>query len=160
MAKSKKNVTFKQFVPDDIYAGLRFIGPGETVPHKLVYCEVVNRPTGIDFLDCFVGLLANHGHHYARWYAYRLGIGTFDFKGAVAALTGCTFVDFKDRYMQLLATDLLVQTDNTVSDIARRMGFPRACELSQFLRRVCRQSALQLRRTERRRMAAGDDASV
>lgn len=142
----KKQVAFKQFTPTDIYGGLIFKGPGAVVPHKVVYCEIVNRRTGIELLDKFVEYLSIHGNCYVQWYAYQLGLPTQQFSYAVEALTGFSCSAFIDAYLLLFITDLLRQTDDRIGEVARRAGFPRASELSQFLQRVCRQTPSQLRR--------------
>lgn len=141
----KKQVAFKQFTPADIYAGVIFKGPGTVVPHKIVYCEVVNRRTGVELLDKFVELLSVHGNDYVRWYAGQLGLPTQQFAHAIEALTGLSCSDFMDRYLLLFITDLLTRTDNRIGEVARRAGFPRPSELSQFLRRVCKLIPSQIR---------------
>lgn len=157
MAKLKQTAAFKQFAPEDIYAGIRFVGSDKVVPHNIVYCEVMNHPTGIEFLDRFADLMKDYGHRFPNWYAGCLGIKTLQLTATVSTLTGCTFVDFMERYLLLLVTDLLTQTDSPVDAVARRTGFPRASELNQYLRRVCGRSPLEIRRIGRRRKAAEEN---
>ena len=139
---------FKQFKPADVYAGTIFKGPGAVVPHKVVYCEIVNRRTGIELLDKFIEYLNIHGNCYARWYAYQLGLPAPLFMHAIEALTGLSCSDFMDRYLLLFITDLLGQTDDRIGEVARRASFPRPSELSQFLQRVCGRTPSQLRREQ------------
>lgn len=141
----EKQSTFKQFTPGDIYAGIAFKGPGPVIPHKTVYCEIQSRPTGIELLDKFVEDLNSHGHRYPQWFARRLGLPTQYFNPAITALTGLSCSVFIDKYLLLFITDLLTQTNDNISEIAHRAGFPRPSELSQFLQRVCGQTPSQLR---------------
>lgn len=150
----KKQAVFKQFSPAYVYGGIVFKGPGAYVPRKVMYCEIINRRTGIELLDKFVELLNVHGNGYARWYAYQLGLPSLQFAHAVEALTGVPCRTFMDRYLLLLITDLLVQTNDRIGEVARRVGFPRPSELGQFLQRVCKRTPSQLRREKRQEREA------
>ncbi|WP_420910100.1 helix-turn-helix domain-containing protein [Odoribacter lunatus] len=149
----EKQPVFKQFPPEDIYAGIVFKGPDLVIPHKTVYCEIQSRQTGIELLDRFIKDLNSHGHHYPQWYARRLGLHTQYFGPTITTLTGLPCSAFIDKYLLLFITDLLSQTDDNISEIAHRAGFPRPSELSQFLQRVCRQTPSQLRHNSRKRPA-------
>lgn len=146
---SEKRAVFRQFAPSDIYEGIVFKGPGSEVPHKVKYCEIQNRLTGIEVLDLFMDLLQEYGHRPAQFYADRLGITRVQLVAVLSVLTGYAFRDFVDKYLLLVATDLLVRTDSPVDAVARRTGFPRASELSQFLQRVHGSAASSLRYEKR-----------
>lgn len=143
---TKKQVAFRQFAPADIYAGLEFhSSEGTTAPSDIAHCVVVNRETGTILLDCFVGLLQSYGHRCIQWYAARMGIKTEQLSYTISALTGYVCNNFMDTYLLLIITDLLKLTHNSITEVARRTGFPRASELSQFLQRMCGCSARELR---------------
>lgn len=149
--KPYQEVSFKQFAPADIYAGVKFeASPDGKIHHDIAHCVISNRPTGIEMLDQFAGLLLLHGHRYPQWYAKKLGLETAQFSYAVSALTGYSCPLFIDTYLLLMITDLLRLTDSPITAVARRAGFPRASELSQFLQRVCRRTPGALRSSLRK----------
>lgn len=147
----KKLTAFKQFSPEEIYNGIVYKGTDNAAPRKVIHYEGSNRPTGIEVLDKFCDLLRSEGHRYPHWFARQLGINNAQLYYTTETLTGYSSSDFIDAYLILLITDLLAATDEQIATVARRVGFPRASELGQFVRRMRQCTPSELRHMGRAR---------
>ena len=67
------------------------------------------------------------------------------FYGFIQVLTGMSQSDFRDRYLLLLADDLLRFTDQTLAEVGRRIGMTGKTSFNKFMKRVSGATPMQRR---------------
>lgn len=116
------------------------------------FTEPVERnlqPTGIEVFDRWLQALSKGETDNSR-FCRAMGIDINSFHGFVQVLTGMTHSDFKDRYLLLIADDLLRYTDLNIRDVGLRIGLTGQTSFNRFIRRMCGHSPLQRRNALRR----------
>ena len=82
-----------------------------------------NRPSGNDFMDTFACLVRVLKHVEISVYAKEMGVSTSDLGGAVRAMSGITAVQWRDRYLVLIAREYLEKTSMPIGQIGVCIGF-------------------------------------
>ena len=111
------------------------------------YVEPVERnlqPTGIAVLDHWLQALSK-GKTDSLCFCYAEGIDLLPFSGFIQVLTGMNPTDFRDRYLLLLADDLLRYTDLKAGEIGRRIGMIGKNSFNKFMKRVSGATPIQRR---------------
>ena len=111
------------------------------------YVEPVERnlqPTGIAVLDHWLQALSK-GKTDSLCFCYAEGIDLLPFSGFIQVLTGMNPTDFRDRYLLLLADDLLRYTDLKAGEIGRRIGMIGKNSFNKFIKRESGATPIQRR---------------
>lgn len=111
------------------------------------YVEPVERnlqPTGIAVLDHWLQALSK-GKTDSLCFCYAEGIDLLPFSGFIQVLTGMNPTDFRDRYLLLIADDLLRYTDLKAGEIGRRIGMIGKNSFNKFMKRVSGATPIQRR---------------
>ena len=111
------------------------------------YVEPVERnlqPTGIAVLDHWLQALSK-GKTDSLRFCYAEGIDLLPFSGFIQVLTGMNPTDFRDRYLLLIADDLLRYTDLKAGEIGRRIGMIGKNSFNKFMKRVSGATPIQRR---------------
>ena len=111
------------------------------------YVEPVERnlqPTGITVLDHWLQALSK-GKTDSLCFCYAEGIDLLPFSGFIQVLTGMNPTDFRDRYLLLIADDLLRYTDLKAGEIGRRIGMIGKNSFNKFMKRVRGATPIQRR---------------
>lgn len=82
-----------------------------------------HRPTGNNFIDLFARLVRKYGKQDGEFFAQKMGVERDDLYRAMIAMTGLSLPEWVNRYLLLAATELLEQTDLSITAIAKRLGF-------------------------------------
>ena len=111
------------------------------------FTEPVERnlqPTGIQVFDRWLQTLSE-GQTDSLRFCYTEGIDLQHFYGFIQVLTGMSQSDFRDRYLLLLADDLLRFTDQTLAEVGRRIGMTGKTSFNKFMKRVSGATPMQRR---------------
>ena len=111
------------------------------------YVEPVERnlqPTGIQVFDHWLQALSK-GKTDSSGFCYAVGIDQWSFSGFIQVLTGMNPTDFRDRYLLLLADDLLRYTDLQSGAIGRRIGMIGKTSSNKFTKRMSGATPIQRR---------------
>ena len=115
------------------------------------YVEPVERnlqPTGIQVFDHWLQALSK-GKTDSSGFCYAVGIDQWSFSGFIQVLTGMNPTDFRDRYLLLLADDLLRYTDLQSGAIGRRIGMIGKNSFNKFMKRMSGATPIQRRNSLR-----------
>ena len=111
------------------------------------FTEPVERnlqPTGIQVFDRWLQALSK-GQTDSLRFCHAEGIDVQPFYGFIQVLTGMSQSDFRDRYLLLLADDLLRFTDQTLAEVGRRIGMTGKTSFNKFMKRVSGATPMQRR---------------
>ncbi len=118
-------IDYKKYTPEDIYVS--YFGREATEediaagykPGEKVY----NRKTGIEVFDIFTDMVRKYKDRYPGVYAENLGVTTLDVLGYVRLMSGMATKDWIEKYHLLVAVDLLENTDLSILEVAKAVGF-------------------------------------
>lgn len=91
-----------------------------------------NRPTGNNFMDIFVDMLLEYRSKDVGFYADEMGVSRADFTGTIRALSGITPIEWINRYMMLVADELIRKDPGgSMVEVANQVGYK---QLAAFVR--------------------------
>lgn len=124
---------FKKILPEDVFVTSFDRVSSDAELWKDIPKEFNgNRPTGNNFMDIFVDMLHEYRSRDAGFYADEMGVSRADFTGTIRALSGITPVEWINRYMMLLADELIrKQSGRSLLEIANQVGYK---QLASFVR--------------------------
>ena len=111
------------------------------------FVEPVERnlqPTGIHVFDRWLQALSE-GQTDSLRFCYAESLDMQYFYGFIQVLTGMSHSDFRDRYLLLLADDLLRYTDLQAEEIGRRIGLIGKNSFNKFMKRMSGATPIQRR---------------
>ena len=111
------------------------------------FTEPVERnlqPTGIEVFDRWLQTLSE-GQTDSLRFCYTEGIDLQYFCGFIQVLTGMSHTDFRNRYLMLLADDLLRYTNLKSGEIGRRIGMIGKNSFNKFIKRQSGMTPVQRR---------------
>lgn len=132
------NVEYRKFTPKDIF--ISFIGREATEEERWLGAQggvIYNKCTGNEFLDVFAAMVHHYMNHNPGFYADKLGVSTSDLSGCLKVLTGLTADEWLEKYRWQVIRDLLLHTDWSLSEIARKTGYSSVKTFSRaFIERI------------------------
>ena len=105
-----------------------------------------NRPTGNNFMDLFARLVRQYQCRDIVFYAELMGIPDQFFGKAIRAMSGMSAVAWRDRYTILSACELLAKSDDSITDIAKRLGFSTASSFCHYFLKHSKSTPREWRR--------------
>ena len=116
---------YRKYVPKDIFVS--YFGREATEeeiaegyePGQMVYIK----KTGIEVFDIFTEMVRTHMNHYPEFYAKEFGVKTDDIAGYIKMMSGLPAKQWIDKYVYLVAGELLYKTDWPLDKIAKATGF-------------------------------------
>ena len=117
---------FKKILPEDIFISvLASYKPSEAElwTNRIDPTRPGRYLSGREVIDAFVDLLHKHRHVTCDLYARLLGFSKRDLGGFFHVMTGIPFQEWRDRYLVLMAKQLLDKTDMSSTEVGKWMGF-------------------------------------
>ena len=125
--------TYKKILPEDLFVSLFERAATEEERWKgMPQMMTGNWPSGCIFMDCFARLVHRYQHADIRQYGKMLGLSANMLAATVHALSGIEAAEWRDRYVMLGARELLLTTDLSITEIAKRLGFVKCTTFSRF----------------------------
>lgn len=125
--KNRPRDLYLSILPTEISEADRWTG---TLPNQWG-----NRASGNDFIDLFAGLIRKHRHNTVEYYAKLLGVEYKSFIGAIDAMCGIGVRQFIHEYLNLIACELLQNTEMSMQEIAKELHFS-PVTFSRFFRNM------------------------
>ena len=117
-------MTFKatKIIPEEVF--LTTLTPDESKKN----CSLTNRyakykPTGNEFMDALTETVSTYLMRDSGFYAKLMGTSSRVLTNMVRLYTGMPFVQWRNAYVLLAASELLCDTDYTLKTIGMRLGF-------------------------------------
>lgn len=104
------------------------------------------RPTPNDFMNIFITILHTRGNCTSACIAKYMGIKTLELQYAIPAMTGLSMAEWKERYILLMANDLVKNTELPMNEVAKRLGFASQEGFNRFYKRMTKKQPLEMRR--------------
>lgn len=137
---------FIPITPEQVYGGL-VEDPGENV-RRLSDIIGRNKASGNNYIDLFADTVRRHGKREATSYAKMMGADFRYFDGAIRCLAGMTAHQWINRYVGLIARDLVEHTNLNFKTISQLLGFSQS-SFSQFFRANNRMQPWEYRNLKR-----------
>lgn len=124
---------FKRILPEDVFVtGFDRASSEADLWNAIPEGFNGNRPTGNNFMDIFVDMLHEYRSKDVGFYADEMGVSRADFTGTIRALSGITPVEWINRYMMLVADELIrKEPGKPLLEIANQVGYK---QLAAFVR--------------------------
>lgn len=137
---------WKRILPEDVYVTI--------FDRKATDAEVWqglprdfdgNRPTGSRFMDIYAYLIRHYRRRINGFYANMMGISEREFCEGVHALSGISASEWRNRYMMLIAKELLTKTDWQMTKIGEYIDYSELTVFSRMFRRYTKMHPLEYR---------------
>lgn len=124
---------FKRILPEDVFVtGFDRASSDAELWNGIPEGYNGNRPTGNNFMDIFVDMLLEYRSKDVGFYADEMGVSRADFTGTIRALSGITPGEWINRYMMLVADELIRKDPGgSMVDVANQVGYK---QLAAFVR--------------------------
>ena len=139
--------TFKKVLPEEVFVSIGSAQQPEPrgVEGSKVPPQCANKISGVEFMDVFARLLWYYPHADIKFYAGRMNLSGSTLSCMVLALSGITAVEWRDRYVNMAARELLEHGMTTIADVAKRLGFSSICAFSSYFSKHNHKSPKQWR---------------
>ncbi len=126
--------TFKKVLPEEVFVSIGTAhqpeirgNEGSELPP-----QCANKISGVEFMDVFARLLWHYPFADIKFYAGRMNLSGSTLSCMVLALSGITAVEWRDRYVNMAARELLEHGMTSISDVAKRLGFTSISAFSRY----------------------------
>lgn len=116
---------FKRILPEDVFVtGFDRASSDAELWKDIPEAFNGNRPTGNNFMDIFIDMLHEYRSKDVGFYAEEMGVTRPDFTGTIRALSGLTPVEWINRYMMLVADELIrKEPGKSLVEVANQVGY-------------------------------------
>nr|WP_319998375.1 helix-turn-helix domain-containing protein [uncultured Draconibacterium sp.] len=122
---------FSPITPEQLYNGL-IDDPGKEIRKRVEYIRE-NKVCENNYMNMFGNMVRTYGKRDAKDYAKMLGVNVKYFDGAIRCMSGMSAHSWINKYLCLVACDLVEHTDFTFKTIGKILGFSQS-SFSQFFR--------------------------
>lgn len=91
-----------------------------------------NKPTGNEFMDILADAVGSNLMCTNAFYGQHLGVSAVTLNKVTGLYADMTFKQWRNAYITLAAYELLKETNDTLSQIAVRLGFPSSNSFSRW----------------------------
>lgn len=140
---------FKKILPEDLFLSIlaSYQPPEEDLWRGKVDPDSPNHYlSGNEVIDAVVDLLHKHRHQTCEFYAAKLGFLVRDLNGFFRVMTGITLEVWRDRYLILMAKELLEKTSMSSSEIATWMKFSAVNGFARWFNRLTGRQPIEWRK--------------
>ena len=126
---------YRKYVPEEVFL---FYFKRELTPEEkdrgIVLNEYGNVPTGIEFLDCFAGLVRRFGRQQQDVYAKAIGVEKRALVQTVHTLSGRTFDEWIDYHLFFGAYEILKKPRTKIYEASKKLGFSQPSVFSKYFK--------------------------
>lgn len=144
---------YRKYTPKDIFVS--YLGREATEEEIAEGYEpgqkVYNRKTGVEVFDIFTEMVRTHMNHYPEFYAKKFGLRTCDLAGYIKVMSGLFAKQWIDKYVYLVASELLYETDLSMGEIAKATGFSSVASFSRAVIKRIGMPATEWRRKAKKK---------
>lgn len=105
-----------------------------------------NRLSGNEIVDKLAELLSVHGMMSPRRYAKKMGIKNEMLNHFLMLCSGLTFRQWRNEYLILGAKELLIETDLSLDQVGKRLGFTGQSAFGKWFTRIVKDAPSRWRR--------------
>ncbi len=127
--------TYKKVLPEDVFVTM--------LPENGNKCT--NRISGVEFMDVFARLVWDYPHARVRFYASQLQVDPEHLNIMVFNLSGIFITEWRDRFVNLAAKELLEHSLMSISDVAERLSFGKCTIFSRYFTKHNKKSPISWR---------------
>lgn len=128
--------TYKKIVPEDVFVSM-LPANGDTA------CS--NKQSGLEIIDIFARMIWHNPHKELIFYAQCLNISPNELNITVKVLTGIGALEWRNRFVNLAAHELLEDGYMSITEVAHRLGFNSTTTFSRYFRGLNKKSPTDLR---------------
>jgi|GEM_PF-861143 len=143
---------FTPITPAQLYNGL-IDNPGKEIKARSALVRE-NKVSENNYMNMFANMVLIYGKRDAKDYARMLGVNVKHFDGAIRCMSGMTAHHWINKYLCLVACDLIEHTDFTFKTIGKILGFSQS-SFSQFFRSQQKMQPWEYRNLKRYGRARG-----
>ena len=127
---------YRKYAPEEVFLFYfeRELTP-EEIDRGIVLNEYGNVPTGIEFLDCFAGLVRRFGRQLQDVYAEAIGVEKRALVLTIHTLSGRTFDEWVDYLLFFGAYEILKNPDKKILDASQMLGFSQPSVFSKYFKK-------------------------
>ena len=139
--------TYKKILPEDVYISVLEEPNALRRDNMLPSSDGAKgfRPTPNDFMNIFITLIHLRGNCSSAFMARCMGVGKLELQYTIHALCGICLQEWIQRYLLLMANDLVRHTDLPMNKVADRLGFGSQEGFNRFYKRMTKRTPLEVR---------------
>ncbi len=117
--------SFKKVLPEDVFvSALPVLSTSQgSEEENSTFEQCPNKLSGVEFMDVFARAVWQHMHADASCYATKMQIPTDHLHKVVMTLSGISFAQWCDRYVNMAAIELLEHSMLPIGEVGQRLGF-------------------------------------
>ena len=116
--------SFKKILPKDVFITALSKEEQNYTPQTNSQGEILrNRPTGNEVIDLLAQLINQYGMRTSKFYEKQMGLAEGLLNGFVVSYSGIELKSWKNQYIMLRAKELLLETNYTLDEVGKRLGF-------------------------------------
>ncbi len=116
--------SFKKILPKDVFITALSKEEQNYTPQTNSEGVILrNRPSGNEVIDLFAQLINHYGMRTSKFYEKQMGLAQGVLNGFVVSYSGMELKTWKNKYIMLCAKELLLDTNYTLDEVGKRLGF-------------------------------------
>lgn len=117
--------SFKKVLPEDVFVSALPVSKTSQVSKEenSDHEQCPNKLSGVEFMDVFARAVWHQMHANAPYYATKMQIPTDHLHKVIMTLSGISFAQWCDRYVNLAARELLEHSMLSIGQVSKRLGF-------------------------------------
>ena len=126
--------TFKKVLPEDVYVSIFPLDKSSKTDEagNKHAPECANKLSGMEFMDIFARMLWYWPYADIKIFSDKMQVDTPTFACVVNTFSGISTVEWRDRYVNLAARELLAESMMSITDIAEYLGFTSIHTFSRY----------------------------
>ena len=148
------SMEYRKYTPKDIFVS--YLGREATEEEIAEGYEpgqrVYNKKTGVEVFDIFTEMVHTHMNHYPEFYAEKFGVKSHEMAGYIKVMSGLYAKQWIDKYVYLVVSELLYETDMPMGEVAKATGFSSVASFSRSFIKRAGMPATEWRRKAREKM--------
>ena len=138
---------YKKVLPEDVYTSInsveKIVEAADGTITKHYVCP--NKISGVEFMDMFAGYVWAKPYGSHAYYATKMNVSIKELGQTVRVLSGISTQEWRDRFLNMAACELLLDSELSITEVANELGFGNLVLFSRFFLRHNKQRPLYWR---------------
>ncbi len=128
--------SYKKVLPKDVFVSISPLKKKSTEADASYQELCPNKLSGVEFMDIVARLVWKSPHREIGYFASEMQLSATDFSSTVRALSGISFWEWRDQYLNLAACELLEYSDKSIGGVGKQLGFTSLSVFSKFFEKL------------------------
>lgn len=131
------NYNYQKVLPEDVFVSIhpKKVAGRSKDGYRVDKFVCPNKLSGVEFMDIFAHAVWSNPLAEVSYYASKMNLADKDFACVVKAMSGLYVIEWRDRFVNFAAHELLEHSELSISEVASKLGFSSVRVFSHYFLR-------------------------